>query len=165
MKKLTPQSSKKNDEVSTPECAVIPLLPYINPEWTIYEAAYGKGILASHFIKRGFKVIGEGRDFLKDYMDEPFDCIITNPPYSLKFEFLRTCYDYGKPFAMLLPLTALEGTNRQKLFKEHGISLIIPDKRINFINSEYKSGSYFMSAWYCYKLPIPQQINFVEMKK
>ena len=39
-----------------------------------------------------------------------FDCIITNPPFSLKQEFLQRCYELGKPFALLLPLTTFESS-------------------------------------------------------
>ena len=65
---------------------------------------------------KGYNVIGSditrGFDFLKNNMEQHFDMIITNPPYSLKDKFIEKCYEYGKPFALLLPLTALEGIKR-----------------------------------------------------
>ena len=106
-----------------------------------------------------------GVDFLTSKM-EPFDCIVTNPPFSLKDRFLERCYDLGKPFALLLPLTALEGKDRQSLYKKYGIQLIIPDSRINFYTPDGKnSGSWFLSAWYTWKMNLPHDINFVDMTK
>ena len=97
---------------------------------------------------------------------EPFDCIVTNPPFSLKDRFLERCYDLGKPFALLLPLTALEGKDRQSFYKKYGIQLIVPDSRINFYTPDGKnSGSWFLSAWYTWKMKLPHDINFVDMTK
>lgn len=92
------------------------------------------------------------------------DCLITNPPYSLKDEFLAKAFEYGKPFAFLLPLTTLEGIKRGKMFREKEIQMIIPDKRINFIIPSKKSSSWFATAWFCYKLNLPKQLNFIEVR-
>jgi len=151
------------DEIYTPSYAINPLLPYINKEWTIWECAWGKGVLAKHFEEKGFKVIGDNNSFFEDIKD--CDCIITNPPYSLKYEFLKRCYDIGKPFALLLPLTALKGMKRGELYRKHGIKLIIPNRRINFITPNGGKSSWFQTAWFCYKLNLPKELNFVEMTR
>ena len=81
---------------------------------------------------------------------------------SLKLEFLENCYEIGKPFALLRPLTALEGKKRGELYKKYGIQLIIPNKRINFITPSGKgSGSWFATSWFCWKLNLPKDLNFV----
>ncbi|MGC8579683.1 MAG: tRNA (adenine-N(6)-)-methyltransferase, partial [bacterium] len=90
-----------------------------------------------------------------------FDCIITNPPYSLKEEFLERAYSFNKPFAFLMPITALEGKTRQDLYKKYGLQLLIPNKRINFETPSGKgSGSWFASAWFTYKFNLPKDIMF-----
>ncbi|MDA8055724.1 MAG: class I SAM-dependent methyltransferase, partial [Thermoplasmatales archaeon] len=106
--------------------------------------------------KEGFEVvttdIHQGYDFLK-FQPEDFDIIVTNPPYSLKDKFLRRAYELGKPFAFLLPLTTLEGRARQAMFASHGISLLIPDRRTNFITPDGKGcGSWFLTAWFTWQL-------------
>jgi hypothetical protein len=167
MKKLKIQMNGRSDEFGTPKEAIIPLLPYIKKEWVIWECAWGKGSLAKHFYDEGFNVIGDDRDFIKDeYIESPYDIIITNPPYSLKEEFLTRCYELKKPFALLMPLTALEGIKRGKLFREFGIQLIIPNRRINFETPSGKgSGSWFSTAWFCWKLDLPKDLMFVELHK
>ena len=153
-----------SDEMQTPEVAIKPLLPYIKKDWIIWECAWGGGSLAKHFKQEGFKVIGSRDiDFLKHKPTADFDCIITNPPYSLKEEFLEKCYELNKPFALLMPLTALEGKARGQLYRKYGIQLIIPNKRINFITPSGKgSGSWFQVAWFCWKLNLPKDLMFVE---
>jgi len=155
------------DEVLTPECAINPLLPFLNKKWLVWECAWGQGSLAKHLKNKGFKVFGNGNnDFLdKDLFITQFDCIITNPPYSLKYEFLKRAYEYGKPFAFLLPLTALEGKARGELYRKYGIQLIIPNKRINFIMPNKQGGSWFQTAWFCYKLNLPKDLMFVDLKQ
>jgi len=167
MKKLKIQMNGRSDEFGTPKETIDILLPYLRKSWTIWECAWGGGSLAKHLQKKGFKVIGsKDIDFLNEEHTLPhFDCIITNPPYSKKEEFLQRCYELGKPFALLMPLTALEGKKRGVLYKKYGVQLIVPNKRINFITPSGKgSGSWFQVAWFCWKLNLPNQLNFVELK-
>ncbi len=162
----------KPDECYTPEYAIKPLLPYIKKEWVIWDCAYGSGRLAEHFEKKGFVVIGkENVDFLKHpridvdiHLGQRIDCIITNPPYSLKDKFLERAFKTGKPFAFLLPLTALEGKKRGEMFRKYGIQILIPNKRINFEIPSGKKSSWFATAWFCWKFNLPKQLNFVELK-
>jgi len=94
-----------------------------------------------------------------------FDAIITNPPYSCKDKFIEKCYETKKSFALLMPLTALEGKKRQQLYKKYGIQLIIPNKRINFETPSGKGGgSWFLTAWYCSGFNLPKDINFLEIE-
>ena len=124
-----------SDFIQTPPEAVRPLLKYIPKEWSIWECAQGEGNLTKEMKRQGYGVWGTdiltGLDFLATNLIE-YRCIVTNPPYSLKDKFLQRCYDLGKPFALLLPLTALGSQKRQKLFREHGIQIVMLGKRVNF---------------------------------
>jgi hypothetical protein len=128
----------------------------------------GKGYLVGELRRLGYKVIGTdiltGTDFITANVDA--DCIVTNPPYRYKQEFLERCYALGKPFALLMPLTALETGKRQRLYKQYGLEMILFDKRINFEtpNMVEKSSAWFASAWYTNGLNIGQQLTFVELK-
>jgi len=156
----------KPDECYTPENAIYPLLPFIKEFKTIWDCAFGSGMLAEHFNKFGFNVIGlDNYDFLKEGSESigNFNAIITNPPYSLKDKFLERAFEIGKPFAFLLPLTTLEGIKRGKMFQDQNIQLIIPNRRINFEIPSGKKSSWFATAWFCYKMNLPEQLNFVEL--
>jgi hypothetical protein len=161
MKKLKVQMGGHSDEFGTPKPAFDIIKPYIPKDQVIWESAYGKGSLAKIMTDEGYKVVSS-TDFFND--NPEFDIIITNPPYSCKEEWLERCYSLGKPFALLMPLTALEGKARGKLYKQYGIQLLIPNKRINFITPSGKgSGSWFATAWFVWKLNLPRDLMFVEM--
>lgn len=129
----------------------------------------GGGRLAEHFIKHGFEIIGNRSiDFLRDidfeaHLGQSFDVIITNPPYSIKDKFLEKAFKIGKPFAFLLPTTALGEQKRGRLFRQYGIQLIVPDKRINFEIPSGKKSAWFHSSWFCYKLNLPRDLIFCEL--
>ena len=155
------------DDFQTPPEAITPLLPFLNKRWVIWECAEGKGYLTKALHEHGYTVIGSdiltGADFLT-WMPEQFDCIVTNPPYSLKHKFLNRCYELGMPFALLLPLTTLETRTRQRLFTRHGIEIILFDKRINFhVPSGAESKSWFATAWFTWGLDIGKQLTFVSL--
>ena len=160
----------RTDEFFTPKYALKPLPPFLKKNWTVWECAWGKGTLATHLKEEGFKVIGESyKDFLKKDLGlnkKGFDCIITNPPYSKKDEFIKRAFEIGKPFALLMPLTTLEGIKRGALFKKYGLQLIIPNRRINFITPSGKgSGAWFQTAWFTWRLNLPKELNFVELNR
>lgn len=162
------------DDFQTPPEALIPLYPYLKKEWTIWEPAAGKGYLADDLEKRGFDVIatdkfydaegGVAFDFLTDKPVQ-FDCIITNPPFSLKQQFLERAYSLQVPFALLLPLTTFETAKRQKLFDKYGLEVIFFDKRINFEtpNKVAKSSAWFATAWFTYGLNIGKAMSFEKL--
>lgn len=160
-----------NNEVYTPKEALEPLLPYLKKDWIIWDCAFGSGRLAEHLEKLGFNVIGNSNiDFLRKidveaHLGQTFDVIITNPPSSFKDKFLERAFKVGRPFAFLLPLTTLEGIKRGKMFKDNGIQIIIPNRRINFEIPSGKKSSWFATAWFCWKLNLPKELNFVELKK
>ena len=165
-KKLVAQTNEVRDECYTPEYAIKPLMDFIGKKIEgkiIWDCAYGTGKLAKHFNKLGFEVVGE--DSL-DFLDEDLDCdvIITNPPYSKKDEFIERCFKIGKPFALLLPLTALEGIKRGKIFMENKIQLIIPNRRINFMIESGKKSCWFTTAWFCGNMNLENDLNFVILR-
>lgn len=143
--------NEKNDELYTPEEAVIPILKYLNKNKVYWECTdYGKSNITKVLKENGFKVISTSKeqlDFLKDSPSFDFDFIITNPPYSLKDEFLEKCYSYKKGFLLLLPITALEGKKRNSMYRKYGLELIILDKRINFMKE--RKNVWFNTSWFC----------------
>ncbi len=111
--------------------------------------------------------IDDGKDFF-NYAPEEYDYIISNPPFSIKTKILKRLYELGKNFAMLLPLTSLEGIERNKMYKKYGLKLIILDKRVSFFqgnNSNYFNTSYFCSNDFMNANFNNQQIVFETLDK
>ena len=155
---------EKYDELYTPSEAILPIIKYLDKNKTYWECTdFGESNITKILIENGFKVINTNKsqiDFLNDKVDFEFDVIITNPPYSLKDEFIKKCYQYEKPFMLLLPITALEGKARNKLYKDKGIELIILNKRINFMKE--KNNVWFNTSWFCHQV-CDKQLNFEEV--
>jgi len=156
-----------SDDFQTPEWVLDYLMPYIPKKWTIWECACGKGNLVRGLQTREYRVIfsdilnGAIFDFLAQLPPISFDMILTNPPYTSKDRFLAQCYEFNKPFALLMPLTALEGQKRQALYREHGLELILLPRRVNFETpSGEGAGAWFASAWFTSGLQIGHGLTF-----
>lgn len=163
---MPPKKNKSDDRYGTPPRALDILIPHLDKEWSIWECACGTGSIVNYLSKKSFNIFGTDvdHDFI---LGKPLECncIVTNPPYSLKNHFIRRCYEIGKPFALLMPLTALESEERQKYYRKHGVQLIIPNKRIQYTMPDgtmNKHGNWFSSAWFTCGLNLPREINFVE---
>jgi hypothetical protein len=159
------------EHFDTPGYAVSPLLPYINPKRTVREPtdATGKSQIAKVLREHGCKVVSTSQnklDFLKTKPTFHYDCIVTNPPYSVKNDFIARCvelYEWNrKPRALLLPLSALEGVERGKIFRAMGIDfrLLIFDRRVEFTGGSV----WFNTSWFCCGL-LPNQLIFAELEK
>ena len=157
----------KGNEVYTPEEAILPLIPYLKKGTIIWDCAYGSGRLAEHFNKLGFNVVGLiNYNFLKADSETitKWDIMITNPPYAFKDKFLKKAFEIGKPFAFLLPTKALGEQRRGDLFRKYGIQMIVPNRRIKFEIPSKKQSPWFHTSWFCYKMNLPKDLIFVELK-
>lgn len=147
-----------SDHFQTPPDAIEVLLPHLSPKWTIWEPACGKGNLVRAFSENGYKVIGsdingvDKHDFLSDRPPK-FHVIVTNPPFTLKDQFLARCYELQRPFALLLPLTVFDSIERRNLLRDNGAVMIVPNGRYSFETPSGKgSSSWFMTAWITWNL-------------
>jgi len=157
--------NKKHDHFDTPDYAVLPLLPYIRKDCVVWEPTdtCGKSGIAGTLRKRGREVISTSKDnfdFLTDTPDFEFDMIVTNPPYSVKDDFIQRCYELRKPWAMLMPLTALEGIRRGGMWRNCGIQLLVLDRRVEFTGGSV----WFNTSWFCHRV-LPGDLMFAELKK
>lgn len=156
------------DCCQTPPHALTPILPYLRPGWTIWECAAGEGSLVNALRGHGYNVVASdvltGQDFFS-YDPAAWDCIVTNPPYSVKQAWVRRCYELGKPFALLMPLETL-AVKVQSYFDRYGLELLVPDRRVNFkmpnkgLNG---AGAQFPVAWFTWGLGIGKPLSFVRL--
>lgn len=163
--KVQQDSNKRGafDKVYTPEMAIEPLLPYLarhvvnNQGEFMFSSRFGcvwectdQGDSAITRALGKYKIPVRGTDkdggvdFLKDHPGFEYDCIITNPPYSIKDAFIQRCYDLRVPFALLLPITALCGIRRGELYKRYGMNAIVFSRRIDFTG---KGAPWFNNVW------------------
>jgi hypothetical protein len=149
-----------NDQCQTPFYGIDPLAKYIKPCARIWESACGEGNMVKYFSNKGFDVIASdllppsNTDFFTSNPDG-WDIQITNPPYSIKYPWLKRSYELQKPFALLMPVDVIGAKSAQVLFKRYGIEIILLDKRINFKmpNLGYEGdGAQFTTFWYTWGL-------------
>jgi hypothetical protein len=114
---------KESDFYETPYCLTRTFLEasdyFWEPSYSIVEPACGHGAVTKVLKEYGFSKIIEydiattGKDFLQD--KEKYAYLITNPPFSLAQEFILHAKEIIKyKFALLLPLTYLQGSKRLK---------------------------------------------------
>lgn len=160
-------ASTEYGDLYTPSYATELIIPYIYG--TIWECAAGEGHMTAVMESHGLDVIESDIAFGKDFLSsglpsDNINFIVTNPPYKLKDKFLEHCYELNIPFALLLPLTALGGMKRNKMYRDMGLEILIPDKRINFIYPNSGNANWFHSAWFCHDV-LPEKLMFKEMDK
>lgn len=182
-----------NDEVLTPRYAVKAIIPYLTKFNTILcpfdkdDSMYVRELSKTHQV---FNSHIETENFF-DLIPSPIvDCIVSNPPFSIKDKVLERLFEIGKPFAILLPLEALGGKRRQEMFKKHGIQVIFLGGRIGFYTPtkyiigkddknndiieyrwdkeaylSWKGGAGFECCYICYKLGLDNDLTYATMNQ
>lgn len=162
---LTAKTNKQSDEIYTPRYAVEPLEKFIPKHWKIWcpfdteDSEYVK-----FFREKGYNVINshitQNKDFFT-YQPVDYDCIVSNPPFSLKDEIIQRLFELNKPYAILLPIPALQGQKRFPYIQN--CEALIFDKRINYYCDKEKTkiqkGVSFGSFYLCYKI-LPRPLLF-----
>lgn len=160
---------KGNDACQTPPYALDPLLPFLRPGWNIWEPAAGEGIIVKTLKTKGYTVtpsdILTGQNFF-DYEPDQWDCIVTNPPFSIKFRWLKRCYQLGKPFALLVPVEMLGTREALEMFEKFGLEWMLLKRRVDFKmpNKGWASTATFPTFWITHKLT-GQQVTIAEIRK
>lgn len=162
-------NNKFSDECYTPEQAIKPLIKYLKKDKIYYDCTSGISSNIVDFLNNNdFKCLSSGsRNFINDNdlfgknKMPNFDVLITNPPYSKKDKFIEKCYKLKKPFALLLPVSSIQGKKRGYLFNKFGIELLVLNNRVDFTG---KSSPHFGVAWFCYKI-LNKDLIFVDNEK
>ena len=147
-----------SDECYTPDEAILPLLSELSKDKIYYDCTSGvSSNIVDCLTSNGYKCVSSGdKDFLIDEIPDGVNIIITNPPYSKKDKFIERCYELKKPFALLLPVSSLQGQKRGEMFAENGIEILALKKRIDFTG---KGSPHFGVAWFCYNI-LKKQLIF-----
>lgn len=144
------------DFYPTPESSFTPLVPYIvadciiNHDLRVWEPACGDGRLIRLMQEAGLGAEGndlrDGYDFLEDR--EPRSCIVTNPPFSLAFEFAQHALKLSRRVYLLLRLDFLASQSRKSWWIEHEPNaLFVLSKRPSFTGTKTDARDYGFFAW------------------
>ena len=159
----------ENDELYTPKIlveAIVRFIPKGSTVWCPFDTANSEFVLVLR--EKGFKVIHshiwDGKDFLTYEPDEHYDCIVSNPPFSIKLDVFKRLFDLGKPFAILMNSNAEQYQNIGNFFYEMSlqgkyIQKLNPDKKVSFNGRT----SAFNTSYFCWNfLPMGYMMAHLE---
>jgi len=155
------KSFLKCDDYMTPKYAWENIKHLIPKDKIIWEAFYGDGKSGDYLKELGFNVIQQPVDFFENNLGE---IIVSNAQYSKSKEIMERLLIIDKPFILLFPSSKIN-TSYFRKWKDKGLQLIIPKKRIHFekqINGEkpkgWKNACNFDCFYYCYKMGFERDI-------
>lgn len=156
-------SFNHKDEYYTPAIMVYPIIEYLMPGSTIWcPFDTGKSEFVRVFTESGFRVlyshIWNGQDFFEYEPSEPYDYIISNPPFTKKLEVLRRLYELDKPFAMIFGLPILNYQEIGGFFMGKHLELLIFDKKVSFDGNTAS----FNCSYFCSNI-LPKGITFYHL--
>jgi len=149
-----------HDDYMTPRSAWESIMKYIPDDKVIWEPFYGDGKSGQDLRELGLNVIHKDNDFFEcDFGD----LVVSNPPFSKKKEILQRLKELDKPFILLMPQNTLNNNYIRELF-DGEIQIIVPRRRIQFLKNgeeEHPKKCNFDCFYYCYKLGLENDINFL----
>ena len=153
---------KKSDFYETPYSMTSHLLRVeeFDKSLTVCEPACGAGAISNILKKHWNNVVAYDveKDFLLEYGN--YDYIITNPPFSIAYEFVQKAKRIAtKKFAFLLPLSYLHGKKRYDniyMDKQYGLKKVYVFTRYPMLgeplrdDGKYNTGM-MVYAWYIFE--------------
>lgn len=156
------------DQFQTPNYATDIIVPYLKerkffaPDYNLetWEPAAGLGKIVKRLAFWGLSVFGtdllDGVNFLTDPAPQVVDCIVTNPPFSLKQEFYEMCLGYKVPFALLIPADYAVWVIQAV---KDGAEKIIPTRRIDYITPNILVRIHEGEIWETVRTQYPFVVN------
>lgn len=169
MKRSFKRSFNKNDELFTPKCLVDVIVPYIKD----YVEKHGHTIIWCPFDEEdsefvinlskldNVEVVNSHIKYKQDFFEyEPkeWDIAVSNPPFSCKLDVFKRLFDFGKPFAMIMNIMAVNYQEIGELFYENPVQMLVPDKKVSFDGRT----SSFCSGYICKDL-LPRDLIFAHL--
>ena len=155
----------KHSDYMTPKYAWENIIDYIPKDKLVWEAFYGDGRSGEYLSELGLDVIHEPIDFFEENRG---DIIISNPPFDIGKDIMNRMLEIDKPFILIFPASKI-CTSYFRAWKDKGLQIIIPRKRIHFtklvdgeVPTNYKSYCNFDCFYYCYKMNLEKDIIWLE---
>ena len=155
-------SAGSNDECLTPAYGVEPIIKYIPDGWVVWcpfdkpDSWFVRLISRTHQVIRSH--IDDGQDFYTYEPDQPWDCIISNPPFTKKRQIFERALSFYKPFGLLMTNVWLNDSAPMQLFADRDLQLLMFEQRIKYENDGVVNNKItFKSSYYCWNF-LPKQI-------
>ena len=152
---------QEHDDYMTPKYVWENIQPFIPKDKIIWEPFFGDGTSGEHLRELGFEVIHKPIDFFQHNVG---DIVVSNPPFSQSKNVLSRLRELDKPFILILPFSKLNTSYIRENYKDDGLQIIIPRKRIQFIKmvngeiTEQNNSCNFDCLYFCYRMNLPKDI-------
>ena len=154
----------EKDEYYTPSILVKPILKYLKPNstiWCPFDTENSEFVL---LLKQGghkviYSHIWNGQDFFEYEPHEPYDYIISNPPFTKKLDVFKRLFELNKPFAMVCGLPILNYQEVGEFFVGKKLQLLIVDKKVSFDGNTAS----FNNSYFCYNI-LPNDLMFEHLE-
>lgn len=150
------KAKQGRDDYETPAWCWRMIVDLINnKQRRIWEPFYCKGLAGQTLAELGQPCIHENKDFFS-WEPEEWDCIVSNPPYSIKQSVFERCIALGKPFALYVPLDTLGRKYISRLMNSPYLQIVIPNARTDFI-TDYEVNRTcppHLTIWICWKMKL-----------
>ena len=158
--KMDKVAGSGNDEFYTPYYAIEPLIKYLKDKQfkkIVCPFDTKESRIYKKLVQEGFEVTQSHLDDGVDFFDvdlTQYDCVVSNPPYSIKADVLERLFDSKVPFAMLLGVVGLfESQRRFNMFKNNSFEIMYLNKRVSY-HTDFETEKTalnppFSSVWLC----------------
>lgn len=158
------------DNCLTPQFAILPILKYLKAKnfkniWCPFDKAdslYVR-VLQHYNFSVQYSHIDNGQDFFNYIPPQPYDCIVSNPPFSKKVDIVKRLYSFQKPFMILLPQNALQNKKLTAMWMKNGVEYLGFDNRISFYTKDNLDSithhNFFASGYFCHDV-LPEKLMF-----
>ena len=161
---LATNKFNEKDEYYTPPILVKPILKFLKPKstvWCPFDTEDSEFVITLR--ENGHKVIYShiwlGQDFFTYEPQEPYDYIISNPPFTKKLQVLKRLYELNKPFAMVMGLPILNYQEIGNFFLDKDLQLLIVDKKVSFDGNTAS----FNNSYFCHNF-LPKDLMFEHLE-
>ena len=160
---LKVNSFNEKDEYYTPSILVEPIIKYLPKDkiiWCPFDTEESEFVilLKENNYNVVYSHIWNGQDFF-EYEPDNWDIIVSNPPFTRKLEVLERCFNFKKPFALILGLPILNYQEVGSFFVGRDLQLLIVDKKVSFDGNT----SSFNNSYFCHNL-LPKDLIFEHLE-
>ena len=159
-------NSTLHNEFYAPKCAWENIQHLIPKDKILWEVWAGSGMVKDYLTELGYTFC-DSRFLFETDVDI---VIVSNPPFSINQALLKTLFEWGKPFIMILPQDVMDMAYFHKLNKQYGdIQFIVPQEDIPFaicvdgvVNYTAKYSTEICSFYFCWKMNLDSDLTFLE---
>ena len=160
---------RRSDDYDTPGWVWVDIAQFIPPTQTVWEPFPSLSRRSVKHLEKIFStVLLTETDFFETEWPEGA-LLLSNPPWSRKFDVLERLLLEKRPFALLLPAWVPFSASMRRLQCKYGaqISIVVPHKRPSFIDPRTGTPvgkSTFDSIFVCHGLSTPSCISYCYKK-